>query len=80
MHCTTMGVYDNTPNSYVPVVPDDTFTFFSPSFSAICLIGTMHPECCQEAPMNTRSLGITRLRVLMIRLKTYKLALRGFGT
>ena len=80
MHCTTMGVYDNTPNPYVPVVPDDTFTSFSPSFSVFCLIGTMHPECCQEVPMNTRSLGITRLRVLMIRLKTYKLALRGFGT
>ena len=38
----------------------------------------MHLECCQEVPMNTRSLGITRLRVLLIRLETYYLVLRGF--
>ena len=76
MHCTRMGVYDDTPNPYVPVIPDDTFTLSSSSFSIICLTQKMHHECCQEVPMNYGSLGITRLRVLMIRLNAYNLTFR----
>ena len=39
----------------------------------------MHHECCHEVPMNIRNLGITRLRVLMIRSDTCELAHLGFG-
>ena len=80
MHCARMGVYDNTPNSLMPVIPDGTFT---PSFRSFLYSLTQQKRCIMNVvkrfPMNIRDLGITRLRVLTIRLNAYKLAPRGFG-
>ena len=74
----TTGVLDNTTDPYVLVVPDDTFT---PSFFFLYYLcnktDLMHHECCRKAPVNIASLGITRLRVLMIPSETY-LVLCGF--
>ena len=68
----TTGVLDNTTNSCVLVVPVDTFTPSSFFLHYLCnKTDLMHHECCQEAPVNIVSLGITRLRVLMIPSETY---------